>query len=91
LSEWIGCSVTNSSGMAIFLYKPVRAGDFEIEASYGNDSLYMDSIDIQPLNVAEESQYIRLVLAISVVLIIIVVIVKKVFRKSREAKNGVNR
>lgn len=91
LSEWIGCSVTNSSGTAIFLYKPVKAGDFEIEASYENDSLYMDSIDIQPLNVAEEFQYLRLVLAISVVLTIIVVIVKKVFRKSREAKNGANR
>jgi len=82
LSEWLGSSVTNSSGIAVIRYRPDRAGNFKIKASFTNTSIYLGSIDIKPLTVTAKSSF-RYILIIIVVIITIGIAAVKVFRRRK--------
>lgn len=67
LDEWIGSTITNSSGVATILFTPDKTGNFWIRALCEGNELYGESGDIEELIIAESYLYIPWILIIVIV------------------------
>jgi len=67
LDEWIGSTITNSSGVAAISFTPDKTGDFWIQAFCEGNKLYGESGDIEELIIAESYVYISWILIIVIV------------------------